>query len=474
MNSVSTRHIRRIRHILETSNFQQAATIAFICLLVALLSVIGSGCVLEAVMRSHVRDVILADVRSVQLLTNNRDSVEVADILKRRDAYDRRSERHNLVLDAQGQVRFGNEQLLTVTQCHDGPCVDNWRHYNMIDRDNRSKDILGLWVPLADGGRYFSASDLRPMLERTQVIPLMGGAGLFTVLIGSIVISLRFTLRNLYRIDRVHDALKRFASGDHLASPPYNPQGDEIDRLSSEIHLGLARINRLMTEVKNVSSHIAHELRTPLTRLQNRLISTAEKVDGEVHAELMTAVGETERIHSLFRAVMRIGDVETGRFAHHFEVIDSRTLLEDLREYYLPLAEDRHTPLLIHADKGMMLWGDRALLFQALANLTDNALKYAPRGTPITLSAQSTGREVSLSIADHGPGIPEDLRDDALERFRRLDTSGNVSGNGLGLTLVKAIADLHGSPLVLADNQPGLSVTLAIGRADPDDLPAIH
>ncbi|WP_207281867.1 HAMP domain-containing sensor histidine kinase [Pseudomonas sp. FW300-N2F2] len=472
MSSVKTRHIR---HILETSNFQQAATIAFICLLVALLSVIGSGCVLEAVMRNHVRDVILADVRSVQLLTNNRDSVQVANILRQRDVYDRRSERHNLVVDAHGQVQFGDERLLIVTQCHDGPCLDNWRDYDMTGHDNRRKDILGLWVPLADGGRYFSASDLRPMLERTQVIPLMGGAGLFTVLIGSIVISLRFSLRNLYRIDRVRDTLKRFASGDHLACPPYNPQGDEIDRLGSEIHLGLARINRLMTEVKNVTSHIAHELRTPLTRLQNRLISTAEKVDGDIHAELMTAVGETERIHSLFRAVMRIGDVETGRCAHNFEVVDARALLEDLREYYLPLAEERLSPLVIHADKGLLLWGDRALLFQALANLVDNALKYAPRGSAVTLRAQSNGRLVFLSVADHGPGIAQDLRQDALERFRRLDTSGNVPGNGLGLTLVKAIADLHGGQLQLDDNLPGLNVCLSVTQASLDDPTAgIH
>ncbi|MFJ4142798.1 sensor histidine kinase [Pseudomonas sp. NPDC089734] len=452
-----------LRHILETSNFQQAATMAFACLLVALLSVIGSGCVLESVMRSHVREMILADVRTMHELTQSRSSHQVAELLRQRDLYDRRSERHSLLLDPQGKVLTGDATMLEVMDCISFKCPDNWRNI----RTYEDRQIMGLVIELRDGGRYFSAYDLQPMLERTQIIPLMAGAGLFLVLLGSLILSLRYSLRKLYRIERIHDALKRFASGDHQAFPPLDRSGDELDRLATDIYRNLERINKLMAEVKGVTSHIAHELRTPLTRLQNRLVSAAEIATGDVREALWMAADESERIQSLFRAVMRVGEVETGRCAHLFEAFPAHDLLHDLREYYLPLADERNSPLEIETDPGCQIWGDRALLFQAMANLVDNALKYAPRNSTVTLFARHRGHFTILGVADHGSGIPASATEQVVERFHRLHTSGDIPGNGLGLTLVKAISELHGGSLCLSDNQPGLRVELQLGRAIP-------
>ncbi|GFM81747.1 hypothetical protein PSCICN_24390 [Pseudomonas cichorii] len=459
MNSASR---FELRHILETSNFQQAATMAFACLLVALLSVIGSGCVLESVMRSHVREMILADVRTMHELTQSRSSHQVAELLRQRDLYDRRSERHSLLLDPQGKVLTGDATMHEVMDCIAARCPDNWRNIR-----NKELQIMGLVIELRDGGRYFSAYDLQPMLERTQIIPLMAGAGLFLVLLGSLIFSLRYSLRKLYRIERIHDALKRFASGDHQAFPPHDRSGDELDRLATEIYRNLERINKLMAEVKGVTSHIAHELRTPLTRLQNRLVSAAEIATGDVREALWMAADESERIQSLFRAVMRVGEVETGRCAHLFEEFPAQDLLNDLREYYLPLADERNSPLVLNIDPGCRIWGDRALLFQAMANLVDNALKYAPRNSTITLFARHRPLFATLGVADHGEGIPASATEQVVERFHRLHTSGDIPGNGLGLTLVKAISELHGGSLRLSDNKPGLCVELQLSRAIP-------
>ncbi|RMV72787.1 Histidine kinase [Pseudomonas caricapapayae] len=457
------------RATLESSNLQQAATSAFICLLVSLFSVVGSVCLLNKVMHAHVSDMLLNDARALQVRAHGREPQAVIDTLREQAAVEKRPAWYSLVVDAHGVPLYGDTALLPLLACDSVQCQGAWRRQGMLAGNGHPQEMLGLTLQLDDGSRYLAAYDLQPMLERTQVVPLLGGAALLAILLGSLAVSLRYSLRGLRRIDQIRDSLQRFASGDHLASPPQDPSGDEIDRLGVEINASLARINRLMNEVRSVTSHIAHELRTPLTRLQNRLVSASEKAEGEMQVELLGAVAESEHLHSLFRTVMRIGEVESGRCAHMFEILNARELLLDLQEYYLPLAEDFGSALCVEVDPGCSVIGDGALLFQALANLTDNALKYSPRGAPVLLFARLWQRQILLGVADAGPGIAPALYDHSTERFSRLDTASGIQGNGLGLTLVKAIADLHGGSLRMTDNQPGLCVSLVLEPANSFD-----
>lgn len=455
-----------LRQLLNTSNFRQASTIAFVCLLIALISIVCSNFLLEMVTRSHVRDMILNDVRSQQLHGRLQDTAQVVDALQMREPFEAHKEHVPIVVDAQGSLRYGNHRLLPELAC-ELQCTSNWRHAVLDTGGDTQAEILGLLVPLTDGGSYFSAYNLRPMLERTRIIPLMAGATMLLVLLLILLTSLPFSRRNLERINQIRDALARYASGDHGSRVKCTPGGDEFDQLGSEVNHSLQRIDRLMEEVKTITSHIAHELRTPLTRLQARLLSVADELkDDKARDELLQAVSDSERIQSLFRAVMRIGEVETGRCVHQFDSYAACELLEDVREYYLPLAEERGSPLLLHCLPECRVYGDRALLFQALANLLDNALKYSPRGSPILLQAEPLPNRTRLSVVDHGCGIPLALNDKAMARFERLDTSGDIPGNGLGLTLTRAICDLHGGRLLLTDNHPGLRATLEL-KAPP-------
>lgn len=460
---------RALHQLLNTSSFRQAATVAFISLLIALASIILSNHLLEIVMRSHVRDMILTDIRTQQLHGRLAQATHVAMALRYTLPFEMRKDRHSLVMDGHSNILYGDATLLPGIDCPQ-PCNTKWRHAELLNAQGKPTEILGLVVPLSDGGQYFSAYDLQPMLERTRIIPLMAGAGLLIILLSILIISLPFSIRNLYRINRIRDALARYASGDHSITAPHERLDDEFDQLGNDINQALQRINRLMGEIQNITSHIAHELRTPLTRLQNRLLNAAEMLEGEPREELLRAVQDGERIQNLFRAVMRVAEVETGRCAHQFAPVSARQLLEDICDYYLPLAEERACTLQVNGSD-LQLYGDQALLFQALANLIDNALKYAPIGQPVLLSAYQQRDCSCLCVADRGPGIPQQLNDKAIERFQRLDTSGDIPGNGLGLTLTKAIAELHGGELLLEDNQPGLRAVLRIRTAT---LPERH
>ncbi|MHA6194573.1 sensor histidine kinase [Pseudomonas wadenswilerensis] len=452
-----------LRPLLATSSLRQATTIAFICLLFSLISIVLSNQLLEVVMRSHVRDMILNEVRSGQLQGRFNSAAQLSWSLQHRQSLEVRKEHQAVVIDRDGRLLLGDADYLPDTG-RPASGKPRWHHITLTDRNGYTAEILGLSIPLPDGGQYFSAFDLRPMLERTRIIPLATGAGLLLLLLSILITALPFGLHNLYRINRIRDALGRYANGDYTARAPATLQGDEFDQLGLEINHGLLRINKLMDEVKHITSHIAHELRTPLTRLQSRLLTASEMVEGPAREELLSAVQDSERIQNLFRAVMRIAEVETGRMTCHFENIDVHELLHDVTDYYQPLAEQRGCPLRLDVARDCQLFGDRALLFQALANLIDNALKYAPPGLPIILSAQARNGHGELQVRDHGAGIAASQSERAMERFQRLGEGSETPGHGLGLTLVRAIAELHGGELRLGDNRPGLVATLAIRR----------
>ncbi|MEQ4619401.1 MAG: HAMP domain-containing sensor histidine kinase [Corticimicrobacter sp.] len=441
-----------IRSLCETSYFRQASSIAFIFLLVTLMTTIWSRSLIENVLYNHVREMVLSDIRAQHALGMD-SAAQVRSALYTRDYLEYRTERKVLLLGPYQRVEYGDPALLSVIGCLDMGC-HGWRHVEWTDAEGNHAELLGLVVPLADGSVYFSSYDIQPMMERVGILPLTAGASLFIVLLFSTGISVAFGADSLKRVDTIRSVLRRYVAGDSAVRTPVGQRRDEIDRLGENINQALARINRMMEEVKSASSHIAHELGTPLTRLQNRLSSAAELTgDVAVQQEIALAAEEAERIQKLSRAILRIGEIESGRCLRQFEYLDAGALLTELADYYQPLAELRGNALTVSAPPGSKVYGDRALLMQAMSNLLDNALKYAAPGTPVTMFVRAAGDLIELGVADRGPGIPADQRESTLLRFSRLRQTSSVPGYGLGLALVQAIAKLHGGELAFADNE---------------------
>jgi len=454
---------------LNTSNFRQAAVAAFLCLLLAMASIPLTQRLFEWLMQSHVREMILEDVSQLFAELDEADAATLAERLTTQAGSVGRSDKVELVTSADGEILYGDGARVPADLASCDDCRFDWRYGIAASPNDRHRAILlGLRVPLSDGGAYFSAYDLGPMFERAVIIPLMTGAGLLLILFTIITLSLPFSLRKHAQAARIREALARYAAGDHTIDLQGDPQGDELDRLSGDVRDALIRIDRLMEEVRTISSHVAHELRTPLTRLQGRLMTVAERLDDRHRQALLEAVEEIQQIHRLSRAVMRLAAVESGRYINQVTEFSATALINDLEETYQPLVESHGSQLSVTALVSTQLRGDRDLLFQALANLIDNAIRYSAPGSPIELCLACADNDVMLTVADHGPGIPVEQRDRVVERFQRLAPGG--SGHGLGLTLVKAIVERHGGRLVLADNQPGLRATLALPCPPPTRL----
>ena len=278
--------------------------------------------------------------------------------------------------------------------------------------------------------------------------------------------------RALARIEAINRTTRRIIEGDLAERVPRSGSGDEIDRLAGNLNLMLDQIGRLMEGLRHVSESVAHDLRTPLTRLRSRLelVLIEDSDDPEIYrAALQETIGEADALLATFRALLSIAEAEAGDRAADFQAVDLVALARTAADLYEPVAEEKGQAFAAVLPGGPVpVRGNPQLLSQALANLLDNAVKYTPEGgrVSLTVAGPASGAEGGrLEVADSGPGIPAAQRGRVLERFVRLDDARATPGNGLGLALVDAVARLHGARLELADNAPGLRVTLVLPAA---------
>ena len=278
----------------------------------------------------------------------------------------------------------------------------------------------------------------------------------------------------LRRVEAISKTSRAIMAGDLTERMTVSGTGDELDRLASGLNEMLEQIERLMTGMREVTDNVAHDLKTPLTRLRARVedaLRGGSKV--EYRAALEQTLSEADDLLKTFNALLSIARAEAGEARAGMGEVDASQLVHDLAELYEPLADEAGFKFTVEVEEGLAVKADRQLLSQALANLIDNAMKYAqsPDGDEtrdITLSARREKTNVMLCVADKGPGIAEQDRSRVVGRFVRLDEARTKPGNGLGLSLAAGIAKLHNGHMRLEDNKPGLRVELILPGIKPD------
>lgn len=264
----------------------------------------------------------------------------------------------------------------------------------------------------------------------------------------------------LRRIEEVNRTTRSIMDGDLSQRVPTRSGGDEMDQLAFNLNAMLDRIQALMESLKQVSDDIAHDLRTPLSRLRHRLEVAREKAGADGEPVIEQSIAELDAILETFSALLRIGQIESGARRAAFSSVNLEQIVSAVVEAYVPVAEDHGQSLCAVVSSTPMIHGDRELLTQMVANLIENAISHCAAGVAITATLGTDGDAPVLCIADTGSGIPAAERSKVLRRFYRLETSRTTPGSGLGLALVRAVAEMHGAAVDLADNQPGLRVTV--------------
>jgi signal transduction histidine kinase len=373
---------------------------------------------------------------------------------------------------------------------HPGWLETNYRRLDAPEGNDHRALVQVVQLP---GGFHLLVG--RDLEERERLFGIVANAGQWSIalvivlgLIGGFFVSSRV----LKRIDAMSGTAQTIMTGDLTGRLPVAGTGDELDRLADNVNAMLERIEALMKGLKEVSDNIAHDLKTPLTRLRNRCEQALRHPTGEsgYRAALETTIAESDDLIRTFDALLMIARAESGQARDNMTEFDAAQIARDVGELYEPLAEEKGLELKIEAPAAAPVRGNRELVSQALANLIDNAIKYAaPNGKAdgktdvmangtetdavngsrgeIVVAAGKEGERIALSVADHGPGIPEADRGRVVERFVRLEQSRSAPGSGLGLSLASAVARLHGGELKLEDNHPGLRSIIALPRAGP-------
>jgi signal transduction histidine kinase len=319
----------------------------------------------------------------------------------------------------------------------------------------------------------------RDLEERDRLFDVVLDAGKWSaaaVIVLGLIGGFFVARRVLRRVDAMTETTRTIMGGDLSGRLPVGSSGDELDRLAHNLNEMLNRIEALMRGLKEVSDNIAHDLKTPLTRLRNRAEEAlrTSRSDKDYRAALEGTIEESDSLIKTFNALLMIARAESGQARDNMIEFDAAEAARSIGELYEPLAEEQGLTLAVDAPAAVPLRGNRELISQALANLVDNAIKYAApaakadgRPSNVTVAARADGDRALLSVGDCGPGIAESDRGRAVERFVRLEESRSIPGSGLGLSLASAVARLHGGELRLEDNAPGLRAVLVLPRGGP-------
>lgn len=403
----------------------------------------------------RVKDDITTEMRRMLAIYDDGDLSALSLALQRRGIAPIPPQTYHALIDPQGKVVTAN------LPSWPGRSQNRWLNIEAdIYRDGEEEDheALVFDARLADGSRLLLGRDVEDIEEIKEALWQAGAWGLPSLALLAVIGAMLMSTAVTRRLNIIDAAARRVMKGSLHDRIPRVHTGDDLDRLASTLNEMLARIEKSMLSVRRVSDSVAHELRTPLARMQVRLVDyqkSAAAISPEMLDEL---VAEVELMISMFDAVLRISRIESGRHTIELQPVELASVVSDVVEYYEPAIEQASLHLSVDVASGLAIVGDKDLIFQALANLIDNAVKFTPVGGEIVLSGKRKCDAIIVTLTDTGPGISQEDREFITERFYRGTDRTENDGFGLGLALVEAVAELHHSHLDFDDAKSGFVV----------------
>ena len=374
------------------------------------------------------------------------------------------------LFDPKGEFLFGNVPRMPPVP------IDGRAH---VVQERLSPDSTRIREPavfvvrrLADGDALLLGRSLWDVYALRQTLLRALAITLPPTILVILAIGAFFARRASRRFDRIHDAIVRIMNGELDSRLPVANEDSDIDKVARAVNLMLDEIARLLEQLKSAGDSIAHDLRTPLAvaraRIERTLDSGAD-IEG-LRAGLEAALAQIEKMSATISAILRISAVENDGRKTQFKDFDLADVCSQLVDFYEPLAESKGLTMIADAARPVPIRGDPGLLREALANLIDNAIKFTPAGGAVRIEARMADGRPYLSVSDTGPGVPPEERERIFDRLYRGGRSGQSPGHGLGLSIAKSIAALHGFSLTVADNNPGARFELRPAAPAPAAL----
>lgn len=363
------------------------------------------------------------------------------------------------LFDAKGKLLYGN-----VAERQALP-VDGRAHYTealqLTGDDEGAEPVVIVAQHRPDGGILVLGRSLYEVyaLRRSVLEALAIGVGPAIIL--ALIIGALFSLQASRRLKSIQHAVNRVVQGDLRERLPVHRRPDDIDEVVRSVNLMLDEIYRLINQLKSVGDNIAHDLRTPLALMRVRLERGLNGADDKLRDTAQQALCDLDRAITTVTALLRISEIEAGLRRSAFAAVDFAEVCREVFDLYEPMAEAKRIAITLEAGEAVPMIGDAELLWEALTNLVDNAIKFTPEGGAVLIAAKATAEGPCVRVSDNGPGIPPADRDKVFKRFHRCSSASGIPGNGLGLSMAATIVELHGLTLRLEDNHPGASFEIA-------------
>ena len=340
-----------------------------------------------------------------------------------------------------------------------------WTEFRAPERlvDAPDRPLLRAMLETFPGGdRLLVGRDISDLDSFTDQMKLAVISGVALIFVLAAVASILVTRRTVGRIESINATSRAIMLSGLDRRIPLRGTHDEWDRVAENLNLMLDRIETLMGEVRQVSDNVAHDLRTPLTRMRGRLEKAyhGQRIGEDDQSLIGDTIADLDAVLRIFSSLTRIAQIETQARKEGFRTVNLVEIANEVVELYDAAAEQDGTSLTVAGDREVLVTGDRDLIFDAIANLVDNAIKHGRTGGRVVVTNENRDGRPVISIADDGPGIPGDQYEHVFKRFYRLEHSRYRPGNGLGLSLVAAVAHLHGARIEMLDNAPGLKFML--------------
>jgi signal transduction histidine kinase len=330
------------------------------------------------------------------------------------------------------------------------------------DRGREMQKVRLASHPLPSGEVLVIGRNIDEIADIAEIVGRALALGLLPAFALAVAIGMVLSLRAINRLSEVNRRMQRIVAGDLRERLPTRGRDDPFDQLAVSVNRMLGEIEALIQEIAGVGDDIAHDLRTPLTRVRIRLERGREHAATleELRAVVDVSIAGLDQSLAIITALLRIAEIEHSRRLAGFSEVRLAPLVREVGDLYDPIAEDKRITLQVEAADETIVHGDRDLLFEAVANLVDNAVKFTPEGGRVELALLRREGEILIRVKDTGPGIPEVEREAVTKRFYRSDKSRRTEGLGLGLSLVAAIVKLHGFRFTIAPG-PGCTAEIA-------------
>lgn len=364
-----------------------------------------------------------------------------------------------------GTVKAGNVQNVALFEGW-GELDRAWLPM-VASKGNPDDRFFAKWTKVSKGHLLVGGSD-REIREVRRILLHGLGWGIITTVLLAIGSAAYLARRAQQKIDVFATTLSKVSRGQIAERVPVTQSHDDLDHVATQINATLAHLQKLIESVNQASSDIAHDLKKPIGRLRRRLeIALRSDDTNAFRDQVEESLIELDSIVETFEALLRITQIEAGARRARFSKLDLKGVIADVADIYEPVVEEEGGRLVSHVGPGTSVdvTGDRELLTQLFANLIENAVRHSPTGVRIDVSLETHGERVIAAISDSGPGIPEFERENVFRRLYRLERERSTPGSGLGLSLVAAIAELHGATVSLSDHKPGLRVEVSFPRA---------